>query len=127
MSIFTSAILILKLNDGSVKEFHGGVVTKVKAVKDKNVTLYTQVDWGVVDLGEFERVSWLEIVGQEHSTTYKYDTTYKDRYDRIIKGNDIASNVILVALKWLIFFLIFLWFINRTPIKTKNQITNKKD
>lgn len=123
----TDDILVLKLKNGTVKQFHGGVVIKPKNVINKKVIIYTKQEWGVVDLGEFERVSWLEIVGQEHDMTYKYDKTYKDRYDRVTNGNNMATSVILVALKWLIFFLILLWFINRNPIKTKNQKTDKKD
>ena len=122
----SDSVLQIRLKNGTIKNFHvfiQGMNIKERYV-GKEVVVLVQKDWGVFDLGYFEKIVWIESDNNPLNTIYK---TYAEKYNNKL---NINSNVwlpnLLLSLKWLIGSLALLWFINRKPLITINEI-NKKD
>lgn len=121
----TDDILQIKLKDGTIKNFHA--VLYGKNVKEryigKEVIVLAQKDWGIIDLGYFEEMVKMDTIDTPLETIYH---SYNKRY-KIFQSNKYKwLGYVYLSLKWLIGSLALLWFINRKPIVTINEI-NKKD
>ena len=137
--------LQIKLKDGTIKSLHANINWKIEKEKEmgkkfeewsqemwdnlinsykgKKIMVLVQRDWGISDLGYFEKKVWMEIEDKIVDPSYK---TYEELYNISKKNQYKWLNHLFLSLKWLLGFLALLWFINRNPIETTNKI-NKKD
>ncbi|WP_428026846.1 hypothetical protein [Arcobacter sp.] len=115
-------IIQIKLENGTVKNFHG--ILPGKNVKEryvgKKVKVLVQKDWGITDLGYFERSVCLE-----SEVEPSVECTKKTFMEKLNNENNLTSKYFanfILSLKWLIGFLLLIWFINIKPV----IITDKK-
>ncbi|AXX92602.1 hypothetical protein CPU12_01915 [Malaciobacter molluscorum LMG 25693] len=112
----------IKLEDGTIKIFHAhitGINLKERYI-GKEVVVLAKNEWGILDFGSYELIVWMEMNFEPIDTIFK---TYDDKYtyEFTIVSESWLPNLIL-SLKWLIGSLALLWFINRKPVVTKNEI-----
>lgn len=119
--------LQIKLKDGTIKSFYSFLMKASKTIKEqyigKEVIILVQKDWDIVYLGYFEAAVML--VSKDISQEDIYNS-YNKRFNSEIHDVYIWLDYLYVSFKWLIGSLALLWFINRKPIVTINEI-NKKD
>lgn len=118
-------IVQIKLSDGTIKNFHNSINWKyVKEHMDENISILAQKDWGISDIGKYEEAVFIienNMSKNDIKNAYIKTTKEMKEFDRKWFG------YFIVSFKWLIFFLILLWFINRNAIKQTIQKTDKKD
>ena len=114
-------IATFRLEDNTTKSFHSWLLTEHrKQINGKKVIFWTQREFGLSDglfTGEFyydrELYLVLEDEYDKNSTKKKYEKNYKRVKER---ENSNIPNLIL-SLKWVVFFLFLLWFINRKDVE----------
>lgn len=106
--------LIVKLNNGEVKYFLGGVTGKKEYMDSKlykDITVLTQRERGFLEEGE--AIRWIQYNHEEIDIEL-----FNKHYQRAQQYEKADLWLLTTPLKFLLFFLILLWFINRNPIQT---------
>lgn len=106
--------LIVQLDDGEIKSFLGGVTGKKEYMDsklNKNITVLTQRERGFLEEGE--AIRWIQYNHGEIDIAL-----FNKHYNRVQKYEKADLWLLTTPLKFLLFFLILLWFVNRNPVKT---------
>lgn len=106
--------LIVELDNGEKKYFLGGVTGQKEYMDSKlgkDITVLTQRERGFLEEGE--RIRWIQYNRKE------IDLEIWDKHYKKVQKLEKADLWLLTTpLKFLLFFLILLWFVNRNPVKT---------
>lgn len=115
-------ILIVQLPNSEKKYFH--MLLRKKEVMetwmDKNVTVWAQQDWGVLE-GNYEEVQAIDLNGVTVLGSKTYDSNVRNQ-----KHVHDSISGLLHSLAWIFGFLVLLWIINRNPVSVP-AITNNKN
>jgi len=118
-------IIQIKVSDGTIKNFHNSINWKyVKEHMNKNISILAQEDWGISDIGKYEEAV---LIIENNMSKNDIQNAYIKTTKEMKEFDQKWSGYLIVSSKWLIFFLVLLWFIKRNPIKQKNPKTDKKD
>lgn len=110
--------LIVQLNNGETKTFLYELRTKEETEKMLNqpITIWAQEEKGILDFGE--RIVWKQYGNNQIDLE-----RFNEHYIALKAFENGRTPILIYSLKFLIFFLVVLLFINRNPVK--NDVENK--
>lgn len=108
--------LIVQLDNGETKTFLYELRTKEETEKMLNqpITIWAQEEKGILDFGE--RIIWKQFGSNQIDLE-----RFNEHYIALKAFENGYTPILIYSLKFLVFFFVILFFINRNPVKSLHQ------